>query len=170
MSTIFRPIFLAMINTIRALPLHVKQHVSLGLSWSTRWHPFRLGHNSLSHVTVRFCQEYNYTNYKILITIASNKKKQFYNVAKVFWINIFKIIVFFNPPCTYVVHICSTLNVLNTKVVVVNHCFASLFGTNGLLSDIVIRWKRCSQLMRWMIERWWWVMVGYWEGFPSLAR
>ena len=24
-------------------------------------------------------------------------------------------------------------------VVVVNHCFTSLFGTNGLLSDIVIR-------------------------------
>ena len=25
------------------------------------------------------------------------------------------------------------------KVVVVNHCFTSLFGTKGLLSDIVIR-------------------------------
>ena len=32
--------------------------------------------------------------------------------------------------------------------VVVNHCFTSLFGTNGLLSDIVIGLKRCSQLMR----------------------
>ena len=26
-----------------------------------------------------------------------------------------------------------------TKVVVVNHCFTSLFGTKGLLSDIIIR-------------------------------
>ena len=34
------------------------------------------------------------------------------------------------------------------QVVVVNHCFTSLFGTKGLLSDIVIRYKRCSQLMR----------------------
>ena len=33
-------------------------------------------------------------------------------------------------------------------VVVVNHCFTSLFGTKGLLSDIIIRKKRCSQLMR----------------------
>ena len=33
-------------------------------------------------------------------------------------------------------------------VVVVNHCFTSLFGTKGLLSDIIIRQKRCSQLMR----------------------
>ena len=33
-------------------------------------------------------------------------------------------------------------------VVVVNHCFTSLFGTNGILSDIVKRLKRCSQLMR----------------------
>ena len=32
--------------------------------------------------------------------------------------------------------------------VVVNHCFTSLFGVNGLLSDIVIREKRCSQLMK----------------------
>ena len=32
--------------------------------------------------------------------------------------------------------------------VVVNHCFTSLFGTYGLLSDIAIRLKRCSQLMR----------------------
>ena len=32
-------------------------------------------------------------------------------------------------------------------VVVVNHCFTSLFGTNGLLSDIVIR-RRCCELMR----------------------
>ena len=27
----------------------------------------------------------------------------------------------------------------NTTVVVVNHCFTSLFGTKGLLSDIIIR-------------------------------
>ena len=32
-------------------------------------------------------------------------------------------------------------------VVVVNHCFTSLFGTNCLLSDIVIR-RRCCELMR----------------------
>ena len=38
---------------------------------------------------------------------------------------------------------------------VVNYCFTSLFGTNVLLSDIVIRLKRCSQLMRWMMFRWW---------------
>ena len=43
----------------------------------------------------------------------------------------------------------------NVVVVVVNHCFTSLFGTKGLLSDIIIRWKRCSQLMRWMMYRWW---------------
>ena len=30
------------------------------------------------------------------------------------------------------------LNNLCSTVVVVNHCFTSLFGTNGLLSDIVI--------------------------------
>ena len=41
------------------------------------------------------------------------------------------------------------------EVVVVNHCFTSLLGTNGILSDIVIRWKRCSQLIRWMMYRWW---------------
>ena len=35
-----------------------------------------------------------------------------------------------------------------TVVVAVNQCITSLFGTNGLLSDIVIRYKRCSQLMR----------------------
>ena len=29
--------------------------------------------------------------------------------------------------------------VVEVEVVVVNHCFTSLFGTNGLLSDIVIR-------------------------------
>ena len=40
-------------------------------------------------------------------------------------------------------------------VVIVNHCSVSLFGTNGLLGDIVIRWKSCSQLMRWMMHRWW---------------
>ena len=39
------------------------------------------------------------------------------------------------------------------QVVVVNHCFTSLFGTNGLLSKIVIRQKRCSQLMRSMMYR-----------------
>ena len=33
-------------------------------------------------------------------------------------------------------------------VVVVNYCLMSLFGTNGHLSDIVIRFKRYSQLMR----------------------
>ena len=37
---------------------------------------------------------------------------------------------------------------VQTVVVVVNHCFTSLFGTKGLLSDIVMRSKRCSQLMR----------------------
>ena len=33
-------------------------------------------------------------------------------------------------------------------VVVVNHCFTSLFGTIGILSDIVVQIKRCSQLKR----------------------
>ena len=37
---------------------------------------------------------------------------------------------------------------INMVVVVVNHCFTSLFGTKGILIDIVIRLKRCSQLMR----------------------
>ena len=32
-----------------------------------------------------------------------------------------------------------TLENLRDQVVVVNHCFTSLFGTKGLLSDIVIR-------------------------------
>ena len=32
--------------------------------------------------------------------------------------------------------------------VAVNHCFTSLFGTKNISSDIVIRQKRCSQLMR----------------------
>ena len=30
-------------------------------------------------------------------------------------------------------------NKIKVVVVVVNHCFTSLFGTNGLSSDIVIR-------------------------------
>ena len=40
-------------------------------------------------------------------------------------------------------------------VVVVNHCFTSLFGTKGLLSNIIIRQKRCSQLIRWVMYSWW---------------
>ena len=41
-----------------------------------------------------------------------------------------------------------TRNVDLVVHVVVNHCFTSLFGTNGLLSDTVRRYKHCSQLMR----------------------
>ena len=41
------------------------------------------------------------------------------------------------PPCLPD-HIDFTDKILK-KVVVANHCFTSLFGTNGLLSDIVIR-------------------------------
>ena len=49
---------------------------------------------------------------------------------------------------------------LGPVVVLVNLCFTSLFGTNCLLSDIVIRLKSCSQLMRWMMYRWWWCEGG----------
>ena len=38
-------------------------------------------------------------------------------------------------------------------VVVVNYCFTSLFDTNGHLSDIVIRQKRCSQLRAFSFTR-----------------
>ena len=61
-------------------------------------------------------------------------------------------------------------------VVVVNHCFTSLFGTNSLLSDIVKRLIRCSQLMRWMMYRWlfegggdraWWVIESVFLRSPN---
>ena len=42
-------------------------------------------------------------------------------------------------------HFVTELKQTHVVLVIVNHCFTSLFGTKGLLSDIVIRCKRCSQ-------------------------
>ena len=61
--------------------------------------------------------------------------------------------------------------VFSVVVVVVIYCFTSLLGTNGHLSDIVIRQTRWDE---WCMEDNVRVRVigrgKYWERFPSLAQ
>ena len=44
-----------------------------------------------------------------------------------------------NPRCQLYMKTDTANRFARPEVVVVNHCFTSLFGTNGILSDIVIR-------------------------------